>query len=213
MRKLVVILLLWIGTLTLSAQTITPFAGNSVSNITADGKTNGWRIGFTAGVAVNLPIASSAFSFQPEIKYIQKGTRSHFNLHLTGSDASYYSGHMRIRSNYLELPLLVKYTFGENTKYFISAGPSLSVGLGGRVKFGDYNGKVKYGEPERADQIDVYFANRFDFGVQAGAGVIFADKVLLDLRYGTGLTSLQKGVKTFNNSFQLTVGMPLNLFK
>ncbi len=144
-------------------------------------------MGFVGGLGLNLPISSDGFiSIQPELLYIQKGIK-------------YKDDNIEIKSysNYLELPLLLKVNFGsEAVKAYVNGGPSFAYLLNGKLKSGDKDVKVKYGDKNDllSDPItlnkDDY--NRFDIGLQfgGGIGVQAGPGVLgLDVRYGLGLTN------------------------
>jgi len=72
-----------------------------------------------------------------------------------------------------------------------------------------YSSKVKFGDGD--DDGIVYFSNQIDFGVQFGGGVLIAGKVMVDVRYGLGLTKFTDDVKAKNGGFQFTVGVPISL--
>lgn len=214
------------------AQTLIPKAGLTLSKIAlADDDEQKFNPGLTIGVAFNFPV-SEVFSIQPEISFVQKGSKSSISGDLINGT---YTSKSKISMNYIEMPVLVKATFGESTKFFFTAGPSLGIGVGGKfeAKFTisegsnqiseTYDGKVKFGETPQDDDEELdalYFDNRLDFGVQLGAGVTIADKVMIDLRYGLGLSRLNDKIEDFdfdnkaqNRVIQLTVGVPIRLKK
>lgn len=183
------------------SQTIIPKAGVTLSKFGgSDIEDAKFNLGFTLGVGFNFPIGEGAFSLQPELNFIQKG-------------AKYEEGDYseKLKLNYLEIPILAKATFGEVTKFYVNVGPSLGYGL---------NGKVKVKEGSLEEDFDVNFGDevdeiekRMDVGLQLGAGVIIAEKIMIDLRYGLGLTSLNEESKVKNNVLQFTVGVPLSIGK
>lgn len=160
--------------------------------------------GFTAGIGFDLPIAGEGFfSVQPELLYIQKGYRAKTTGDLGSREEtdSY---------NYLEVPVLAKINFGsERVKLYVNAGPSFAYALNGRftqkitagpLSFAD-EGKNIFGEvPDNSIGDDAYLSprhyNRVDAGVQFGGGIglqVGPGAVLLDARYGMGLTNFFKG--------------------
>ncbi len=203
-------------------QTIIPRLGVTISKIGAD-HTEGMKskIGFTLGAGFNFEL-NDMVSLQPELNFIQKGFKY-------GNTETFDGGTLTVDGketiNYLEIPVLVKLTFGDATKFFVNAGPSVGLGLGGKYEGAatfsgggfteseTVNGKVKFGDaPENSD--DSYYDNRLDLGFQLGAGVLIAEKVIIDIRYGSGLTNLYddeggEKVKSRNNVFQIAVGIPL----
>jgi len=160
--------------------------------------------GFAAGIGFNLPIAGDGFfSVQPELLYIQKG----YKVESTGDQGSL---EQTDSYNYLEVPVLARINFGsERVKLYVNAGPSFAYALNGRfsqfVAVGPLSfsteGKNIFGEePENSIGDDAYLSpkhyNRVDAGVQFGGGIgLKAGRgaVLLDARYGMGLTNFFKG--------------------
>ena len=216
-------------------QTIIPKAGITIAKVNVSSSEAGTpksTIGFTLGAGVNFPI-NDIFSFQPELVFMQKGfaVKEEFSFSFGGMTES-LDLDAKVIVNYLEVPVLMKATFGTNTKFHFIAGPSIGVGLGGRYRY-EYNalysdgntteveheeasGKVKFGEPEDEDSEDAYLKERVDFGLQIGGGVLIKEKILVDLRYGIGLTNLGGGLsdendKVQNRVLQITVGIPINL--
>ncbi|WP_333819535.1 porin family protein [Ohtaekwangia sp.] len=203
MKKLLLVVALIVAVGASYAQSIIPKAGLSLSNIHgSDASGTDSKAGLTLGAGFNLPLGKGAFSIQPELNYIQKGFK-----------ASEDGGTAKLNLNYLELPVLVKASFGDVTKFYVNAGPSVAYGLGGKVSYEEgnmkYSSKVKFGDGD--DDGIVYFSNQIDFGVQFGGGVLIAGKVMVDVRYGLGLTKFTDDVKAKNGGFQFTVGVPISL--
>ncbi len=160
--------------------------------------------GFAAGVGFQIPVAGDGFlSVQPELLYLQKGYQV---------DATTDEGSLRLTDsfNYLEVPVLGKISFGsQRVKLYVNAGPSVGYALNGRftqkISGGllafDNAGKNIFGEePDNSIGDDEYLSpryfNRVDVGVQFGGGIGLAvgpGAVLLDARYGLGLTNFFKG--------------------
>lgn len=189
--------------------------------------------GFTLGVGVNYGL-TDLLSIQPELNFIQKGYKeensSAWDEEVDGRWFYYQNDYKQVETtNYLELPVLVKATFGKVTKFHVVAGPSLGVGLGGKYKEEgsftesyddevyvyplDGKGSVKFGNaPDGYEGNDRYIDNRIDFGLQLGGGVFVADKIMIEVRYGLGLSNLydpNNSYETKNRVFQFTVGIPL----
>ncbi|MBL7845620.1 MAG: PorT family protein [Cyclobacteriaceae bacterium] len=210
----------------LFAQTIIPRAGITLSssaytpNSDFVEKTNQQHLtGFTVGVGYDLFI-NDRFSLQPEINFIQKGQKRE---DIAYPDNYEYKMKSEYRYNYLEVPVLVKVKFGGVTKFYLSAGPSIALGLGGNYKFTstfgglpldeDVKSKIKFSDkPDDYDGDDIYVDNRLDAGVQVGAGALLFGKVTVDIRYGLGLTDIYKEYDSKNKVLQFSVGVPLNLF-
>jgi hypothetical protein len=209
------------------AQTyIIPKAGANISIFApADNKENVSSIvGFTGGVAVSIGLGNS-FSIQPELLFIQKGGSYEFES--TPGDGILEVRKTDVKINYLELPILAKYGIGNGVvKFYVNAGPSISIGLGGKTDYSmvatiadeviysdKAEGEVKFGDyPEESPAQDVYLKRRVDVGAQFGGGVLIADKVLVDFRYGLGLTKLDDEAQPKNRTFQFNVAVPFLIF-
>jgi hypothetical protein len=208
------------------AQTFISKAGLTLSSIaTDDDSDQKIQPGFTIGAAFNFR-TSEIFSVQSELTFIQKGGKSERREE---EPILSYVQKGKVSLNYLEIPVLLKATFGESTKFFLNAGPSIGIGLNGKFESKitinsillnaplteTSDGKVKFGEaPEEEEEDIVYIDNRLDFGLQLGAGVIIADKVVIDLRYGMGLTSMNDKTESEDNKaqnrvIQFTLGVPI----
>jgi hypothetical protein len=183
------------------------------------------KIGLTFGVAYNHEI-SNIISLQPELSFIQKGFRQKYRETQNGATFD-IDGKFAI--NYLELPILVKASFGESkVKFYVNAGPSIGLGLGGKYEV-DYivsilgylesdsaEGDIKFGDSDNSGEGTLYLDNRMDLGLQVGGGVVISEKIMLDLRYGHGLTSLNDEsnddvAESKNRVFQFTVGYPIRI--
>lgn len=187
-------------------QTIIPKAGITFSTFGGDdaGDDTKSKLGFTIGAGLNTPLGDGMFSLQPELNYVQKGAKAEYD----NQDRT-----DKLTLGYLEVPVLVKVTFGEATKFYVNAGPSVGFGLGGKykVEIGDNSEDVdvKFGD---GDDEDKYYVEKgTDIGFQLGAGVIVAEKVMIDVRYGLGLTDLYDDTSMKNNVLQFTVGIPLSI--
>jgi len=164
--------------------------------------------GFLVGVGFNFPIAGETFSIQPELLYLQKGFARAVAIDQSGAQVKVEA---TTQFNYLEIPLLAKVAFGsESIKAYLNAGPSLGYGLGGTTKVkgtASFLGfpipipsqelEVKFGEASANydEEKEIYFDNRIDLGLQFGGGVAFKvgpGSILLDARYGFGLSNLNK---------------------
>jgi hypothetical protein len=165
----------------------------------------GYQPGFAAGIGLNVPVASNGFfSVQPELLYLQKGYR----VEAAGDEGS--TLRLTDAFNYLEVPVLAKINFGtERLKLYVNAGPSVGYALNGRFKQDISGGLLAFStesknvfgeEPDNSIGDETYLSpkyyNRVDVGVQFGGGiglVVGPGMVLLDARYGMGLTNFFKG--------------------
>jgi hypothetical protein len=193
--------------------------------------------GFTAGVGFQVPVGkSSRFSFQPELLYVQKGSRlkysGEYRVLSTGDPNLNPDGTVQINSktvvNYLEIPMLGRVGFGsEQFKFFVTAGPSVGYALNGRYAWkvsppnidGHSEGRVLYKqEPENYNGDDYYRDparyNRVDVGIQAGAGCGLAagpGVLQFEARYGYGLSPDFKGSTDANRVLAFTLGYAIPL--
>ncbi len=84
---------------------------------------------FNYGLFINYCIKNN-FSFQSEINYKSKGFEYNTKQDLVGLGAS-----GKANVDYIEIPLLVKYCYGNKFKGFINTGTSINLLIGG----GEYN--------------------------------------------------------------------------
>jgi hypothetical protein len=221
MKKLLVTLfVVFIASGSFAQVSIMPKAGVSLAKISlTDDMLDGdpapkSRIGIVLGAAFEFQL-SDQFAIQPELLFHQKGWKEEDS----GVDFKYTSNNTL---NYIELPVMVKVKFDN---FYISGGPYLGLGIGGKYKdeysegnfSATFEGKIKFGdEPSNYDGDDYYIENAMDFGLQIGAGMKLGP-VIIDLRYGFGLSNLedkpsgyQGDWKLKNSSLQFTVGYPLS---
>lgn len=207
------------------AQTLIPKFGAAVSTISynqlaADGLDVQNKIGIVGGVGLEFMLGGK-MALQPELLFHQKGWKSS----ITDTDFN-MTQQSTVTINYLEIPILVKVKFGS---FYVNAGPSVALGLGGKYTLkesGTYNGtfdwNIKFGNTLNTsdyEKVDaVYINNNIDVGLQVGGGYVVANKIMIDLRYGFGLTNIMdkndlKDNKSKLRSFQVTVGVPIRLGK
>lgn len=183
--KKTVLLVAFLTTLgfTVQAQSfLIPKGGVVFSNLNTSESGVSGRTGYVAGLGLSIPVTTdNFFVIQPELLYIQKGANFSTNGNTTRVGDTYI--------NYAELPVLAKINFGgESFRAYVNAGPSIAYALFGRTNQNGAVVDVKFG-----DESDVTFNNRIDFGLQFGGGIGFKagpGDILLDLRYGLGLSNL-----------------------
>lgn len=137
-----------------------------------------YRTGFTGGIFLNYAF-DGALSVQPELLYSQKG--------FTGN---LYDGYVDVdvspQLDYIELPLLAKFTFGGGKlRPCVFAGPSLAFATSSKLK-------VSVGWV--STKIDISsLTNDTELGVVAGAGFDYETArgtFTFDARYQRGFTNL-----------------------
>lgn len=188
MRKLLFVGLLSLGATTLKAQQLEliPKAGINIAKQAIDA-TNAEKIkvGFQGGVGLNIPTGAGGFSVQPEINFVGKGTKLEFAGRKTD-----------LELNYLELPVLAKYSFGP---VYINAGPSIALMIDKENKFIQNYGSAP---------------TKFEFGVQMGAGIalpVGPGKIIVDGRYALGLTDVSKSAGIKNRGIMASLGYAIPL--
>lgn len=130
------------------------------------------RLGFMAGGAVEFGL-SPAFSIRPELAYTQKGAKVS-----DGDDE------LRIKSSYVELPVLAKYTIPMQgtVRPHLIAGPAIAFNASCKLE-------VEIGGTEDSTDCEdegLEFKS-VDFGMVFGAGVDI-NAFSLGIRYDLGLT-------------------------
>ena len=220
MKKLILVVCVSLGLATQSSAqfTLLPKAGVSLSNVgfdsdeTLDGQK--LRPGIVLGVGLNIP-QNSVMSFQTELLYVSKGFAAEQNGVVD------YDGQVSL--NYLEVPMLVKASFGtKELGVYGNGGLSFGYLLGGRMKgewdiFNvgeDFNEALEFTDepnPLVAHQLD---ANRVDVGLNLGGGFNFSVgdiPLFLDLRYNLGLIDYDKDQTAKNRTFAITLGSRIGL--
>ncbi len=139
------------------------------------------RTGLDIGLMLEIGLTED-FSIQPEIHYMQKGFEQVFEI--LGDEFE-----SELSLNYLEIPILAKYSFGSETvRGFVNAGPSLGYALSGKT-IESFNGDKEETdldfEEEEFSRLDFSFALGGGIGFKTGPATIF-----VDVRYLLGLSNL-----------------------
>ena len=165
------------------------------------------RTGLVIGAGMFFPFNAN-IGFQPELLYSMKGAVSEDAV--TGDE-------IELKTNYLELPLLLRYNLpvAGTVRPFLLGGPSVGyqVGCDFKATSGGTTGTLSCdefaeltGEPE---------LEKVDFGFNLGGGVTFdmgGRALTLGLRFNQGLSRLMDDadgkhrVLSFVGSFELPVG-------
>jgi hypothetical protein len=141
---------------------------------------------FTIGAAFDVPVGSS-MSFRPSLNYVQKGG----HIKMTGMED-------KLTINYLEVPLNIAYDLKTTTgKYFLGAGPSLSMGLSGKDKWSldreSGSDKIKFGPHDDFKRFEAGL--NFLMGYQSKRGMSLAAS------YNTALSNSVSSNDGFNSRF------------
>lgn len=186
----------------------------------------GTTVGATFGVAANIKMISF-LSFAPELSFSQKGYRySHEGERPILGENQSFSDTETFKAHYLDMPLLLRGTFGTTVKGYVNAGPSLSYWLNGRYKgYGNTN-TTEYSYDLRIKFVDEYkdirteefievskeHARRFELGAALGGGIILplgGSDLLIDARYTHAFKDIYKEMpeteKARNRVFSVSV--------
>jgi hypothetical protein len=149
-------------------------------------------IGFAAGgyLEISLPML---FTIQPEVFYSMKGS-----IVEQGNDKA------TLHLNYLEIPVLVKYSLPiPVVKPSLYAGPAMGILLSSKEK--DESAGLPTVETDLKD-----ITTSTDWGLVIGASANIA-VITVDVRYTLGLATINKSgqLKVFNRVFSIMVGIPL----
>lgn len=127
-------------------------------------------------------------SFAPELHWLQKG----FEVEDFLADVNGQSIEFDLTStlNYLELPLLVKFNFGETAKFFVMAGPSIGYLISDNTKDGDGN-ELEFKDILKLAGSTDEDINRLELGAHLGAGIGLGP-VVVDIRYILGISNLAR---------------------
>jgi hypothetical protein len=201
------------------------------------------RLGPNFGVFGNLALSSN-FSIQLEAFYASQGGKktgiqpidpSSVPLPIPAGTNLYADFSNEAVLNYLEIPLIVKYSFNLVTLFqvYVDAGPyagfllnAKTITQGTSSIYVDKNGTPLSIEsdipipPQNFDQTTIITSDikTFNTGITGGFGIsrpILNGEIILDFRGSYGLTNIQKNSingKNNTGSFVVTVGYSYNIF-
>jgi Outer membrane protein beta-barrel domain len=137
------------------------------------------KMGVGIGIFREIPV-SKKISIQPEINYMQQGTKETGDF--TGGTLAATK-----KINYLQFPVLFKYNF--NNGVFIQTGPYWGIGLGNIENDICFNGdchssKSGFESGGREGTL------RYDHGFQLGTGFKITKNISIDLRLIFGLKNI-----------------------
>lgn len=143
------------------------------------------KSGFIIGFFLAFEIAPN-LALQPELLYTQKGSKGYMG-NVTATFAM----------NYLEFPLLLRYTFSTSSDNspFILFGPALALNTKGEFAISNALDETLWKNMANQKSIDI--------GLVLGGGVALksgSTKVFLEARYTAGLPTLFNSVLPFDNA-------------
>lgn len=151
------------------------------------------KFGLDLGLVSDIPLGE-VVSFAPELHWLQKGFVIE-DLQIDNPPVNIEEGTASL--NYLELPLLIKFNFGETAKFFVMGGPSIGYLL---------DHKIEVDGEESNDLFE--FDNRLELGAHLGAGIGIGP-VVVDLRYLLGISNITDApdAEIKNNGFGAGVSL------
>lgn len=126
------------------------------------------KAGVLFGGVLHVPI-SEKFAIQPELLYVQQGSR--------GQEAG---TRVKFNNNYLMLPVMAKYYFSPGIA--VQAGPYLSALISSRLKGGTDDFRVS------VDSDELY--KPLDFGVNMGLSFEYSEHLVGVMQYSIGLANI-----------------------
>ena len=201
MKKVWLLVALMVALVAMSASAQSPIkfgikAGLGMANVSGDGWDvasadltdidNKYKVGFGFGVMAQIPLGESGLMLQPEAMYVMKGSK----LEFVGEEAAEYDIEAKMKIDYIEIPVLIKYSFPTSGKIApaLFAGPAVAFNVSSKFETEGADAEAL------ADEIpsgDIYNQKSIDFGIVFGGGIDFnlgeRNKLVLDVRYTLGL--------------------------
>jgi hypothetical protein len=131
------------------------------------------RIGYAVGGFVAIGVGFG-FSIQPEALYTQKGV----GASAPGGTAS---SEFKLKADYVDVPILGRFTFGKGLRGYVFAGPSLNFLISAKAKSGFFG---------TASETDVSEdMESFEAALVLGGGIEIGP-LLVEARWSEGLTNI-----------------------
>jgi len=160
-----------------------------------------FRNGFAGGVYMDYAF-NRYFSLQPEILYVTKGLDG--GIEGPGYDVNYTA-----RFDYIEIPLLAKFTINGKSHFspYFFAGPCMGINLAADVDIEYINTRTNVSVSGSSDWSAIM--NKTEFCLSFGAGCRYAiglGGITADARFDLGLSNVYSGgeVTTEFNGFEYT---------
>jgi opacity protein-like surface antigen len=186
--------------------------GNAASFNDQDVSLNNQKLGFHAGVLVNIPL-SKKFALQPEVLYNQLGAKSVISSSEVTTGATTVKTREDVSStlNYISVPLMLQMRPTE--KFYIEAGPEFSYFINGKDKGqrtieSTTGGVTTTQTSSTSEDINKDDIKKFNVGLGLGLGYDFTHNFGINARYVNSLTNIDanpvKGEDAITNRvFQL----------
>lgn len=215
-------------------------AGLTIPNLMG-GNDNPYSAGFSSregecfGITAQLGL-SSHFSLVAEFNYTSQGGKREGMQIIEETPEGLPSGYDLYANfknesilDYLEIPVMARYTFGSKLKFFVNAGPYLGYLVRAKAKTsGSSNVYLDAAGTEQVTQEPVSFdaetdvkdsIRPFNFGLAGGVGMTYPlgrGDLILDAHFQVGFTRLQKDATNGDSetgAVVITLGYLFNLFK
>ena len=165
----------------------------NVSNDHGSSYTTDSRLAWHVGVIADIPLMESLY-FQTGLFFQNKGGQEEDE-----------EGKYTMKPMYLEVPVLAsyRYNFSDDAQLQLNVGPYFAYGIGGKEVEEEHNGK-EYEE----DFFDDY-TNKFDAGLQLGAGMTFMKTFYVGVAYQLGFSNILKHSDDYsmkNRNWMFSVG-------
>lgn len=184
-----------------------------------------YRFSWKGGITASVPLTEK-LSFMPQLNVLSKGYKVE-----ESAEFGEFSFKVKAAANltYVELPL--NFVYHANTSeegFFAGIGPSLSYGIGGKLKyevdlsgFGSeseeidvkFDGKKNDGNLNDPDDIpEEVHLKAFEFGGNVLAGYRFSSGLFIQANYNHGFSNISpdEGTKAKNKYFGLGIGYFFN---
>ena len=156
------------------------------------------RMGFQIGAYLTRPLSGN-LSFQPEVHYIQKGTKLEVSITDIEGVVGAANAEASIKFAYLEVTLLLRYDMnqGASVRPFLVGGPAVALRLSCNIGLGFQGASLNtdcadnFGDEMESE--DPF--KKFDAGILVGGGVsgtLSTLPVSVQLRYSHGLINIAK---------------------
>jgi len=181
-------------------------AGLNLATLTGkyyeDDSKSGWIATPVFGAVGNYEY-TDMISFNAELLFLTIGSKTEYSYEGERNLLSEYEHKLTERYYYIQMPLLVRFTFGSGGILFYgNAGPYFGYKIGGKYKL-DQNGQITEGKlrfnEDKLEENDWLFdpdhERRFDFGMYIGGGAtreLGPGRIEADLRLGIGFLDHNK---------------------
>ena len=206
MKKILILFTILLFTLSGIGQfSVGARAGLNLATLTGkyyeDDSKSGWIATPVLG-AVGSYEYTDMISFNAELLFLTIGDKTKYSYEGERNSLSEYDYTLTERYHYIQLPLLVRFTFGSNISFYGNAGPYCGYKMGGHYKYDEdghtTEGRLRFNENKLGDNdwlFDSDSERRFDFGMYIGGGAskeLGPGRIEADLRWGIGFLDHNK---------------------